>query len=145
MLWAYQCDGPMKALGINGYYRRFAWLCWSKGVTGLGLWSYNDVRPGTGNGSSWDDFDDVDFSMIYELRNAPTDIPRNPREPLIPSRRWQVWRESIEDYLLLQQVKRKHPELVGRLNRIVSRVLADANNPTIYEQAIEELLSILNK
>ena len=144
-LWAYQCDGPMKALDINGYYHRFAWLCWANGVTGLGLWSYNDIRPGTSVGSSWNDFDEVDFSMIYELRNAPLDISRNPNEPLIPSRRWQIWRQGIEDYLLLQQVKRYRPELTDRLNQIVNKVLVDASNGDVYKKSREDLIDMLSK
>jgi len=142
LVWAYQCDGPMKALDVNLYYRKFAWKCWANGITGLGIWSYNDIRPVTSDGSSWSDFDEVDFAMIYELRNAPNDIPRDPQEPLIPSRRWQAWRAGIQDYLLLQQVRKAHPEYESLLMQLAASVLASPA-PQVYEQSRQDLLNML--
>jgi len=142
LVWAYQCDGPMKALDVNDYYRRFAWLCWYNGITGLGIWSYNDIRGPSG----WDDFDGdqgPDFAMIYEMRDAPGDIPRDPREPLIPSRRWQAWRAGVQDYLLLSQAARKNAGAPEQVRRIAEQVLAGENGPDVYEQAREKLLGML--
>ena len=142
LLWSYQCNGPMKSLSIGSYYRKFAWQCWNNNISGLAIWSYNDIRPVTSNGSSWTDMDDEDFSMIYELRNAPADISRQPFEPLIPSRRWQIWRASIQDYCLLQQVRRYHPERESQIQQIVSNVLS-APSAAAYESARKQLITIL--
>ena len=119
-------------------YRQHAWQAWSAGITGLGLWSYNDIRGGT----SWDETAD-DFTMIYELNDAPQDIPRDPYEPFMPSRRWQARRAGIQDYLLLRQVRRNHPELSDRLVEIESGVFSAPTDWKIHEKARHALLDIL--
>ena len=118
--------------------RRYGWLAWSHGMTGLGVWSYNDVRGGT----SWDTKGD-DFTMVYELRDAPEDVPRTPAEPLIPSRRWQALRAGIQDYMLLEQVRRKHPQLSPRLKQIVEEVLAGPQSDDGYNRARQRVLDLL--
>ena len=140
LLWTYQCSGPTKALHINSYYRQYAWRAWRHGITGLGFWSYNNI-----NKSSWDDFDArEDFTMIYELRDAPSDIPRTPAEPLIPSRRWQVWRIAIQDYYLLQQVAAISDNSRKLATKLVDRVLADTTNPAVYDEVRHQLIHVLS-
>ena len=81
--------------------------------------------------------------MIYELRDAPAEIPRDPEEILIPSRRWQMWRTAVQDYLLLQQVKRHYPEMESKLKKIAASVLAKPESCTGYENARNMLLEII--
>ncbi len=141
-VWAYQCSGPMKGLDVNGYYRRFAWLCWYNGITGMGIWSYNDVR----GKSSWDDYDSKsggDYAMIYELRDAPKEIRRT-GEILIPSRRWEMWRIGIQDYYLLQQIRQLFPEKQVELKEIAKDVIDKAANPKSYQVARRKLLKMLD-
>jgi hypothetical protein len=141
-LWAFQCEGRTKTKNVNGYYRRWSWQIWHVDFTGIGLWSYNDIR----GGSSWSDSGDGaggDFSMVYEMRDAPADIPREPFEPLIPSRRWQAWREGIQDYLLLQQVRKRHPAQDRQIKKLAASVLEDPENYAKYELARERLLDLL--
>ncbi len=138
-LWTYQCDGPNKLLDVNGYFRQYPWRGWFFGVTGLGIWSYNDIRGGTG----WSDADSGDFSMIYELRDAPADITTDPFEPLIPSRRWQAFRAGIQDYLLLKMLERKGVPK-SRLKDIAREILKQSNNPDAYHKARQVLLNKLN-
>lgn len=142
-VWAYQCGGPMKGLDVNGYYRKFAWLCWYNGITGMGIWSYNDIRGKSG----WDDFDaksGPDFTMIYELRDAPDEIKKfHHNEVLIPSRRWEIWRIAIQDYYLLEQVKKCYPNDEKVLNKIVSNVLNKPMSCSRYELARSNLLKML--
>ena len=78
--------------------------------------------------------------MVYEMRDAPADIPREPFEPLIPSRRWQVWRAGIQDYFLLQQARMRHPALAPQMKKLVAEVLEDPENHVRYELARERLL-----
>ena len=139
LLWTYQCSGPSRIMDVNNYYRRIAWSAWLHNVTGLGLWSYNDIRGGSG----WSDEDRGDFSLIYELRDAPADIPPEPYEPLIPSRRWQMWRIAVQDYFLLQQAAQK----VGRekIEKLAKKVLQNSQSPDSYEQTRMELHKILLK
>ena len=138
-LWAFQCEGRTKTNDVNGYYRRWSWQMWHVGFTGIGLWSYNDIRGDSG----WSDVGDGaggDFSMVYEMRDAPADISREPFEPLIPSRRWQVWRAGIQDYFLLQQARKRHPALAPQMKKLVAEVLEDPENHVRYELARERLL-----
>ena len=94
--------------------------------------------------SSWDDFDGIpDFTMVYESRDAPPDVPRTPSEPLIPSRRWQVWRAGVQDYHLLQQAAGTSPQARDRIDDIVDRVLAAPADPAIYREARQMLLALL--
>jgi hypothetical protein len=136
-LWTYKCSGPSKFMDVNSYYRQIAWRAWLFNITGLGLWSYNDIRGGSG----WSDADKGDFSLIYELRDAPSRIPAKPYEPLIPSRRWQMWRTGVQDYLLLRQAAAK----VGRekVEQIVNKVLETTENPDAFAAARKELQEIL--
>ena len=137
LLWTYQCHGPSRVLDVNSYYRRIAWNAWLFKVSGLGLWSYNDIRGASG----WSDEDRGDFSLIYELRDAPESIPTQPYEPLIPSRRWQMWRTAVQDYYLLQQAAQK----AGRkkIEKIVKEVLRNSESSDSYEKGRHDLHKIL--
>jgi hypothetical protein len=137
-LWTYQCSGPTKAMDVNSYYRQYPWRAWYYGNTGLGIWSYNDIR----GASSWSDVDRADFSLIYEHRDAPEDIPVSPVEPLIPSRRWQVFRTAVQDYLLLSMLQRRGVP-VEQLRGIVRQVLESCENPESFSQARTKLLGLL--
>ena len=142
LLWAFQCDGRTKTKDVNGYYRRWSWQIWHLGFTGIGLWSYNDIR-GDGGWSDVGDGSSGDFSMVYEMRDAPADIPRVPFEPLVPSRRWQAWRAGIQDYFLLQQVRKRRPVLEPQLKNLAAEILEDPKTTSGYERARERLLNFL--
>ena len=81
--------------------------------------------------------------MVYEMRDAPADIPRQPFEPLIPSRLWQAWRVGIQDYFLLQQVRERRPQLVPAMKQLSGSILEDPGNPALYERARETLIDYL--
>lgn len=73
-------------------YRRSFWDCWKKGITGQGFWNY--AAPG--------------FAVVYD--GAP--------DELIPSVRWEGWREGVEDdtylWMLRESVQAGHgAERVG--------------------------------
>jgi len=138
-VWAFQCRGRTKTQDVNAYYRRWPWQLWYAGLTGIGLWSYNDIRGQSG----WHESDGEDFSVIYELRDAPADIPRQPFEPILPSRRWQAWRAGIQDYFLLQQVKKSRPDLYPQMKQLAKDILQDPSNHAMYEQAREKLIDYL--
>lgn len=141
-LWSYQCDGPMKTMDVNGYYRQYAWRAWRDGIKGLGIWSYNDVR----GESSWDDFDGPtgDFAMVYERRDAPGEIAST-SEPLIPSRRWHAWRAGIQEYMLLSQARRENVISEQTLNQMISAVLEQKDDSAVYEAAVKQLQNKLTQ
>jgi hypothetical protein len=69
-------------------YRLQAWWAWQYGASGVGFWSYSD----TNGSSAWDDLDSrrPDWAVVYESPDG-----------IVSSRRWEAFREGLEDYALL--------------------------------------------
>lgn len=94
-LWSYTAGGGGKDGDPLGYYRHQAWKAFHAGATGIGFWAYAD----TGRyGNAWDDFDGSrpDYAVIYDHESD-----------IISSKRWEAWREGVEDYELLLQAKKQ--------------------------------------
>jgi hypothetical protein len=136
MIWTYQCNGPAKMLSPLRYYRRQLWSSWDNGFTGAGFWAYADTGWGgrdTPGISAWDDLDGAyaDFAVVYESDAGP-----------VTSRRWEAWREGVEDYEYLWILR----DLVSRVTeakkgdaavKTAKRVLAEA--PAAYLAASPEV------
>ncbi len=90
MLWSYQ----VLSRGADAFarYRLSFWDCWQKGMTGQGFWDYADC-----GGSVWNAHDGgrTDYAVVYD----------GDAEELIPSKRWEAWREGIEDYTYLWMLR----------------------------------------
>jgi hypothetical protein len=88
-VWAYAAVGGGKAGNPASFYRAQAWEAFVLGVSGFGFWAYADVGQ---SGTAWNDTDDVrpDYAVIYE---GP---PR-----IVSSKRWEAWREGVQDFALL--------------------------------------------
>lgn len=88
-IWSYTALGGGKQAEPLGYYRMQAWKAFSNGLTGIGFWAYADTGP---SGTAWDDFDGTrpDYSVVYEGISG-----------IVSSKRWEAWREGVEDYELL--------------------------------------------
>ena len=87
--WIYgNPKSPAKAGSPLRDYRMLAWWAWYYGARGVGFWSYSD----TGGSSAWEDVDGrrPDWAVVYET-------PRG----IVSSRRWEAFREGLEDYVLL--------------------------------------------
>lgn len=93
-VWTYTAIGGGKSGDPLGFYRLQAWRAFRADAMGVGFWAYADSGP---SGTSWNDMDGIrpDFSVIYEGDQA-----------IISSKRWEAWREGIEDYELLVQAQR---------------------------------------
>lgn len=91
-VWTYGAYGGKKADPIGGY-RLQAWRAYKNGATGIGFWAYADTGP---TGTAWNDLDGArpDFSVIYEGKDH-----------IVSSKRWEAWREGVEDYELLRLAK----------------------------------------
>ncbi len=137
IVWLYQAKGPGKANDPHGYYRLLPWWAFRYGLTGVGFWTY--VDPGAQQWV-WDDTASTlgYYGVVYSAGSSPVDTAG---ESIIPSRRWQAWREGIEDYVYLSQWQRaiadmrsSAPQLAREMERTlekgVARVLADAHQPT---------------
>lgn len=86
---AYAAEGGGKSADPASFYRRQGWQAFALGLSGFGFWSYSDA--GT-DGTVWDDTDGVrkDPAVIYDVASG-----------LVSSRRWEAWREGLQDFRLL--------------------------------------------
>ena len=162
-IWRYNTGREAKSRSPYGYYRLQPWRAWSAGDTGSAFWIYATGRQKqTCNG--WDDFtcSRGRWSVVYDGTDAPVDALG---EPFIPSRRWEAWREGVEDYEYLHtldsliKLARKRPlspewlkKAESVLAGVVVDVLAHVNDPdTVYEARrrltveIEALRKLLEK
>ena len=104
-IWRYNARGNAKSLSPYEYYRLQPWRAWSEGDTGCGFWVYATGRGGQ-SCNGWDDYTcgRGRWSVMYDGRDAPVD---GGGEVYIPSRRWEAWREGVEDYEYLHTLHRR--------------------------------------
>jgi hypothetical protein len=97
ILWTYQVLS--KDSDAFAAYRVSFWDCWRKGMSGQGFWDYADTA---GEPDNWAPYptNGTRYSVVYN----------GDPEELIPSRRWEAWREGTEDYTVLWLLKQKRPE-----------------------------------
>lgn len=96
--WIYSNSStPAKAASPLNHYHAMSLKAWALGAEGVGFWSYSD----TAGTSAWDDLDGArpDWAVVYE-----NDIPSS-------SRRWEAFREGLEDHRLLQLAVSDNPLL----------------------------------
>lgn len=151
-IWTYQCDGPGKNLSPIGYYRLQPWGAWLNNATGSGFWAYGSLGSSMGgifDQSAWDDFDGAgaDYAVVYE-----------DQVELVPSKRWEAWREGFEDYEYLVMIEKELKRLENCIDPNVKRAhdflkempqrVFDSGDPLLIQDArliILELLSKLKK
>lgn len=82
---------------------------------GVGFWAYSD----TSGSSAWDDFDGrrPDYAVVYENKNGP-----------VSSRRWEAFREGIEDYQLFSAACERHSSLHKTLKLKIKDIMANDIN-----------------
>ncbi len=134
-IWRYAAASYARGgLEPYDYYRRMPWLAWVDGETGCGFWIYADRRHNRPC-DSWDDFGcEVErYSVVYDGRYAPVDCGG---EIMVPSRRWEAWREGVEDYEYLAQLRQE-------INSVRKRGYVDqaSEAPMILEQAVSDVLA----
>ena len=98
--WVYgNPKSPAKRASPLHDYRMLAWWAWFYDAKGVGFWSYSD----TGGSSAWKDTDGrrPDWAVVYE---SPQGI--------VSSRRWEAFREGLEDYVLLSGTSRSDVQRV---------------------------------
>lgn len=132
-VWSYASGG--KITDPLGFYRLQAWRAFKNGITGIGFWAYADM----GNaGTAWNDLDGnrPDFSVIYEGEND-----------VVSSKRWEAWREGIEDYQLLELAKAKVN--VGKeseeLKQRVDWVIQHPDDYAYFQETKRFLLTIASR
>jgi outer membrane protein assembly factor BamB len=112
-LWNYACSHDAKRFSPLGYYRSQAWMVWSLGHTGIGIYTY--FRSGDAN---W--FMPVgvgDYEMVYR------------GDGVVPSKRWEAVRDGVEDFSMLHLLREragaakaagKAPEAVAEATRLLT-------------------------
>ena len=139
-VWTYACGGPGRLKATDTYYRNLSWETFRRGGTGTGVWCYAD-------GGAWDAYEGgIHYGVVYLAENAPPGVTR--AEPIIPSRRWEAFRECTEDFEYLSRLQgtiaaarkaRVPPRQCDRaatlLKDAVDRVLTDADDPDRYDRA----------
>ncbi|MEJ2649170.1 MAG: hypothetical protein P8016_12290 [Sedimentisphaerales bacterium] len=103
-MWTYECFEPMKAQQPYSYYRLLPWRAFQRNQDGAGFWIYYyglGFEPGA---VPWNDtLRPHGFSgVVYGSKSSPvTGLTEN----IIPSRRWEAWREGVEDYQYLYELQ----------------------------------------
>lgn len=122
----YNCAGPDKTFSPLSHYRRMLWQAWAYNLTGAGHWNYADTGWKAGKTSAWTDFDGDrnDYSMIYDSATAPAHVTK--KEALIPSRRWEAWRDGVEDYAYLWMLRQALEKAKQAGNNSAAVTQADA-------------------
>ncbi len=117
-LWTYYCDATPQ--DFISKYQIHGWINWRINAVGMAYYSCKPcrIRPEKGR---------YNFGMCYEI--APGEY--------IPSRRWMVWRQSIEDFRLLRVASRIDPERTRRLADDVVEAYSMQNTYRLSE-AVEE-------
>ncbi|MCK4499923.1 DUF4091 domain-containing protein [Candidatus Babeliales bacterium] len=126
--WMYAIPpSPAKTASPWKHYRLLAWRAWAVGAKGIGFWSYCDTSGTT----AWNDFDGrrPDWAVVYEGNDGP-----------ISSRRWEAFREGIEDFQLLESVVNGDLPSSNRLAGILrSRVKTLLSRPEISLSEVNAL------
>lgn len=130
ILWTYQVIA--KDADPFARYRLSFWDCISKGMAGQGYWCYGDC-----GGSNWDPYDaDRDgYAVIYD---------GDPAE-LIPSKRWEAWREGVEDFTYVWTLQQKQPARAQALRARAAALVADPSPEKLAaerERVLRELARV---
>jgi len=152
-LWTYDCAGPGKANDPYTYYRLMPWRAFARGQTGAGFWVYHDGLGYKNVAVPWDETLKPFgyYGVVYGAQTSPIG---KLQENIVPSRRWEAWREGVEDYQYLYELQQairrlrvEKPaaadEAAKLLETQVQRVLREKDNCAIvYEarRAISEML-----
>lgn len=151
-LYLYNCLEPDKSFAPLGHYRKMLWQAWQYQASGIGFWAYADTGRNDGL-SAWTDYDGIlhDYSIIYDAQSAPAQVSR--KEAQIPSRRWEAWRDGVEDYAYLFMLKNaitkagqsgKDSQVLANarsiLDNSVKNVLDNPDNIDVYNNAKMSIL-----
>jgi hypothetical protein len=109
-VWVYDADGPGKANDPYYYYRQMAWWAFKHGLQGVGFWVYADTEMPP---LSWDDTGTAlgYYGVVY---GGSANHVESGHELIVPSRRWEAWRQGIEDYEYLRVLQDEIAKVPGK-------------------------------
>jgi hypothetical protein len=114
----YICAENKRVLDPYAFYRLFPWQVWRHGFHGCWIWTY--LRGDPWNGREWDG------GMVYPGQGQ-----------IVTSRRWEMFREGLEDYLYLHLLRErvesgKAPASATKLlQQAAAEVLATPDDPGV--------------
>jgi hypothetical protein len=154
-VWTYECLRPMKAKDPYSYFRLLPWRAFKRGQTGAGFWIYYYGLNFKTGAVPWDDtLRPQGFSgVVYGSRVSP--VPGH-GENIVPSRRWEAWREGVEDYQYIfelqkaiEKISTEKPKTARRaqqsLNETVDYVLRNAGDCNAVYKARRKLNKVLQE
>ncbi len=152
-VWTYECLGPGKAKDPYSYYRLMPWRAFKRGQTGAGFWVYHDGLNYKNVAVPWDDTLKPRgyYGVVYGAQTSPVG---KLAENIVSSRRWEAWREGVEDYQYLYELqqainKTKDPKMARTaqetLERQVDRVLNNQHDSSVVYDARKVLSDTLLK
>jgi len=154
-VWTYECLGPGKAKDPYSYYRLMPWRAFKRGQTGAGFWVYHDGVNYKNVAVPWDDTLKPRgyYGVVYGAQTSPLG---KLAENIVSSRRWEAWREGVEDYQYLYELqqatnkaKTKEPQMARTaretLERQVNRVLNNPHDSSVVYDARKVLSDALLK
>ncbi|HJN18140.1 MAG TPA: hypothetical protein QGH10_21755, partial [Armatimonadota bacterium] len=112
-------------------YRLALWRAFELGASGCGFWCYA-VGEGWKSVDMWHESPWA-YAAVYTLDGAPEDVSR--AEAIIPSKRWEAWREGIEDYTHLHVLR----SLIDQHGQPSSDQVTEAQE--VLETAIQTVLT----
>jgi hypothetical protein len=124
-IWFYDASGTSRTLSCLGLYRWRFWYAWNMNFTGAGWWTYYYDEPVLWDGPNPSgDY----FSTVYTAPGA-----------IVTSKRWEVAREGIEDFELLNLFK----ETIARAKTkgVAAELIQSAE--TVLENLPREIQNIL--
>ncbi|MGC9318164.1 MAG: glycoside hydrolase domain-containing protein [Armatimonadota bacterium] len=115
-IWFYFCGRDQKAFPPMERYRLMGWKTWARDLQGCTYWNIFG-----GGGSVWDDLDSThpDPGSVYTGPDGP-----------VTSRRWEAFRQGLEDYCYLWLLDRRLQRPGGD----------DATAQAILQAAAEDVL-----
>ncbi len=144
-VWTYRAKGPGKAREPYSFYRLMPWWALQNGLTGVAFWVYADPN----SDGSWDDYyaPAGHYGAVYNAERSPVITGG---ENIIPSRRWEAWREGIEDYMYFERLQRAadkitNPAKAMQIRQFIkTQVDTVLKKPQDYNKAIEARSQINN-
>ncbi|MCK4308253.1 DUF4091 domain-containing protein, partial [candidate division WOR-3 bacterium] len=139
-IWSYD-NRIARLTGSPLTVRKYAWMSWKENLQGIGSWAYDYWA-----GDPWSEFDAKskrsNRAYIYPGKRGP-----------IPSRRWEAFRETMEDHETLFCLKNAIKEAKNKkidislsqrlLNEAVNTVLKSDNPDVISQYKVEILKEIV--
>jgi len=132
---AYQCSSPMRVAPLVDYFRLYPWQAWRMGVQLVAYWTYLGATRGDS------DFWDVHYEKGFRGHGPSGMVYWSAGGRLNPSKRYEAFREGMEDYCYLWILNRRIAAARERGQDVAAaeKVLADSVSAALDAKTMETL------